>query len=87
MVCESNTSYLLRFFVYIGACLFYQEPVEELSKQCIDYTDPPKVVLSLLRGFYNKDYWVTLDDFYTSPKNAKELLSVGTDCYGALRKK
>ena len=87
MVCESDTGYLLRFIVYTGGSTVYQEPVEELSKQFDDYTNPSKVVLSLLRGFYNKGYCVTLDNFYTSPEIAKELLSIGTDCYGTLRKK
>ena len=87
MVCESDTGYLLRFIVYTGASTFYQEPVEELYKQFNDYTNTSKVVLSLLRGFYNKSYCVTLDNFYTSPEIAKELLSLETDCYGTLRKK
>ena len=87
MVCESDTGYLLRFIVYTGASTFYQEPVEELYKQFNDYTNTSKVVLSLLRGFYNKGYCVTLDNFYTSPEIAKELLSLETDCYGTLRKK
>ena len=87
MVCESDTGYLLRFIVYTGGSTVYQEPVEELSEQFDDYTNPSKVVLSLFRGFYNKGYCVTLDNFYTSPEIAKELLSIGTDCYGTLRKK
>ena len=66
--------------LYTGASTVYQEPVEELSEQSDDYTNPSKVVLSLLRGFYNKGYCVTLDNFYTSPEIAKELLSIGTDC-------
>ena len=87
MVCESDTGYLLRFIVYTGAFTVYQDPVEELSKQFDDYTNPSKVVLPFLRGFYNEGYCVTLDNFYTSPEIAKELLSLGADCYGTLRKK
>ena len=87
MVCESDTGYLPRFIVYTGASTVYQEPVEELSKQFDDYSNPSKVILSLLRGFYNKGHCVTLDNFYTSPGIAKELLSLETDCYGTLRKK
>ena len=59
MICESNTVYLLKFIVYTGASTVYQEPVEEFSKQFDDYTNPSKIVLSLLRGFYHKDYSVT----------------------------
>ena len=40
-----------------------------------------------MHGFYNKGYCVTLDNYYTSPDLAKTLLSLGTDCYGTLRKK
>ena len=35
-----------------------------------------------LRGFYNKGYCITLDNFYTSPEIAKESLSLETDCCG-----
>ena len=41
----------------------------------------------MLCGFYNKRYCVTLDNYYTSSKISKELLSLRTGCYGALRKK
>ena len=49
--------------MYTGATTIYQEPVEKLPKQFDDYTNPSKVVLSLLRGFYNKGFCVTLDNF------------------------
>ena len=87
MVCESNTGYLLQFIVYSGASTVYQEPVVEVSKQFENYINPSKVVLSLLHGFYNKGYCVTLDNYYTSSEIVKDLLSLGTDCYGTLRKK
>ena len=37
MVCERDTSYLLRFITYTGASTVYQEPTEELSKTFDDY--------------------------------------------------
>ena len=86
-VCESDTGYLLRFIVYTGTSNVFQKPLEELSKQFDDCTNPSKVVLSLLRGFNSKSYCVTLGNLYTSPEIAKEFLSLGTDCYGTLRKK
>ena len=48
MVSESDTGYLLRFIVYTGGSTVYQEPVEELSNQFDDHTNPSKVVLPLL---------------------------------------
>ena len=53
MVCMSDTSYLLRFIIYTGASTVYQEPTEELSKPFDNYSNPSKVVLSLLYDFYN----------------------------------
>ena len=86
VVYESDTGYLLRFIVYTGGSTVYQEPVEELSKQFDDHANPSKVVLSLLRGFYNKGYCVILDNFYTSSEITKELLSLEVNCYGTLLK-
>ena len=81
MVCENHTGYLFRFIIYTRASTVYQEPTEELSKSFDDYSNLSKVILSLLCSFYNKGYCITLDNYYTSPETAKELLSLGTDCY------
>lgn len=65
MVCESGTGFLLRFIICTEASTVYQEPTKE------NHSNPSKVVISLLYGFYNKGYYVALDNYYTSPEIAK----------------
>ena len=50
------------------------------------YKSPSKVVLSLLNDYLYKGYCVTLDNYYTSPELADELVSCDTDCYSTLLK-
>ena len=65
MVCESGTGFLLRFIICTEASTVYQESTKE------NHSNPSKVVISSLYGFYNKGYCVALDNYYTSPEIAK----------------
>ena len=76
MVCESDTGLVLLYTQ--GHLLFNKSQQKNF---------PSKVVLPLLCGFYNEGYCVTLDNYYPSPEISKELISLGTDCCGTLRKK
>ena len=76
MVCESDTGLVLLYTQ--GHLLFNKSQQKNF---------PSKVVLPLLCDFYNEGYCVTLDNCYPSPEISKELISLGTDCYGNLRKK
>ena len=87
MLCESQTGYLLKFIIYTGATTTYPDAPPDLLTSFDDHKSPSKVVLSLLTGYVNAGYCVTLDNYYTSPELAKELVNLGTDCYGTLRKK
>ncbi|XP_066924070.1 piggyBac transposable element-derived protein 4-like [Clytia hemisphaerica] len=87
MLCESSTGYLSDFIVYTGADTIYPAPDVPLPKNFLEYTNPSKVVLSLMTGYYNKGYNLALDNLYTSPELLKALYTNGTDAYGTLRKK
>ncbi|XP_066920134.1 piggyBac transposable element-derived protein 4-like [Clytia hemisphaerica] len=86
MLCESSTGYLSDFIVYTGADTIYPAPDVPLPKNFLEYTNPSKVVLSLMTGYYNKGYNLALDNLYTSPELLKALYKNGTDAYGNLRK-
>ena len=87
MICESETGYLSNFIVYTGADTKYPRPTIPLPKGFDEYTNPSKVVLSLMEGFYNQGYNIALDNLYTSPELLKALFLNKTDAYGTLRKK
>ena len=86
MLCESNTGYLSNFIIYTGASTAYPVWPLVLPKPFDEYKNPSKVVLSLLSGYVNLGYCVTLDNYYTSPEIAEALLELQTDCYGTLKK-
>lgn len=87
MICESDSGYLSNFIVYTGADTKYPPPSIPLPKEFDDYSNPSKVVLSLMEGFYSKGYNIVLDNLYTSPELLKALYQNDTDAYGTLRKK
>jgi len=87
MLCGNSTGCLCDFIVYTGADTIYPVPAVNLPKEFDAYTNPSKVVLSLMEGFYNKGCNVALDNLYTSPELFKALYENGTDSYGTLRKK
>ncbi|GBN38260.1 PiggyBac transposable element-derived protein 4 [Araneus ventricosus] len=50
-----------------------------------NYKSTTNIVMALLEDLLDKGYYVTLDNFYTSPELAELLLSHRTDVYGTLR--
>ena len=68
MFCESHTSYLSDFIVYIGADTVYPEPSITLPKPMEDYSNPSEIVLSLLEGFYNAGYNLAMENLCASPE-------------------
>ncbi|MEM7299394.1 MAG: hypothetical protein AAF391_14145, partial [Bacteroidota bacterium] len=96
MLCESSSGYLSKFIIYSGAATDYgdcsgidlpQDHVRSLTTVFEDLKSPTKVVLSLMRPFFNKGYHLTLDNYYTSPELAIVLDTLNTPCYGTMRKK
>ena len=87
MLCESATGYLSNFIVYCGEDTSYQAPPVVLPKDFESYTNPEKVVLTLLEQYWEQGYKVILDNLYTSPDLARALFENRTDCFGTLRKK
>jgi len=56
MICESDTGYLSNFIVYTGDDTKYPQPSVPLPKEFDEYTNPSKVVLTLMEGFYGKGH-------------------------------
>lgn len=82
-----TSGYLLNFFIYIGTT---KENLSHSANQPVpydNYKNQSKVVLSLIYGYRNKEYFVTLNNYFTSPKKVKALLVNKTGWYGALCKK
>ena len=57
--CDSKTGYILNFEVYLGK--------EDVEDECASLGLTTTVVLDIVKYFYNKDYHVYTDQFYTSP--------------------
>ena len=87
MLCESHTGYLSDFIVYTGADTVYPEPRIILPKLCEDYSNPLKIVLSLLEGFYNAGDNLSLHDLYALPELLRVLFENKNDAYETLQKK
>ena len=86
MLC-STSGYLHKFIVYTGADTRYVEPDVLLPQEFEKYTNPSRVVLSLMDGNYNKGHKLALDNLYTSPELLHALFENGTNAFGTLRKK
>ena len=87
MLSESHTGYLSDFIVYTDAGTVYPEPSITLPKPFEDYSNPSKIVLSLLEGFHNAGYNFALENLHTSPELLRVLFENKTDPYGTLHKK
>ena len=88
MLCESSSAYLYSFKIYSESSTSYPKPTGvEFPKPYKDDSVYSKVVLSLMDGFYNLGYCVTLDNLYTEPYLLLVLYANNTDGFGTLRKK
>ena len=85
MLCESEASYLSSFIIYTGSSTDYGHIDDNiLLKPWALYKSPSKVVLYLLKSFFNQGYILMLDNCYTSAELANALLNLQTDCLGTL---
>ena len=87
MFCESPTGYLFNFIVYTGADTAYPNPGLNFPKSFDDYSNPQKVVLSLMKNLYNQGYTMVSDNLYTSPELFPALYYYNTDCFETLTEK
>ena len=88
MLCESKPGYLSSFIIYTGSSTDYGHIADDmLLKPWAQYKSRSKVVLSLVKPFFNQGYILRLDNYYTSPELGNALLNLQTDCLGTLRKK
>ncbi len=77
-LCESDSGYMWNFLVYTGKDTIYNEKYNDLQATA-------KIVFSLCDQLLHKGYCLYIDNFYTSPDLAKNLLERETDCIGTLR--
>ena len=75
-MCDSVTGYCLKYFIYSA------KDVELSTGHGFTYN----IVNKLLNNYINKDHVLYTDNFYTSIKLAKCLLSLGSHLVGTLRK-
>ena len=54
MLCESETDYLSSFIIYTGSSTNYCHIADMLLNPWAQYKSPSKVVLSLLKSFFNQ---------------------------------
>lgn len=78
VMCESSSGYVINFLIYTGKNTTY-------SAEYNEFGTATKCVLTLLEGYLDKGYCVTVDNFYNSPQLAEILIKRRTDIYGTLR--
>ena len=80
MLCESSANYLASFIIYCGSDTKRTLPVDiDLLKDFDGYTNPSKVVLSLISSLLNQGHCIIVDNLYISPESARSLSENSTD--------
>ena len=77
-LCESSTSYVWNFILYIGKDTIYgqRHPGEKISS---------RIVLEVAHGLLDRDYCLYLENWYTSPNLVDTLCTRKTDVVGTMR--
>ncbi|KAF2882122.1 hypothetical protein ILUMI_24044 [Ignelater luminosus] len=78
MLCESKSSYVWNFVIYMGKGTQY-------DPNYVSYSCSTKIVTTLLKLLLGKEYCLTTDNFYMSPELADILIQHKTGNYGTVR--
>ncbi|XP_064643589.1 piggyBac transposable element-derived protein 4-like [Lineus longissimus] len=78
-ICKSSSAFILDFFVYTGVGTVYDPGLDE------DLPMGSKVILTLGRQFFNKGYYINMENFFSSPGLYDELCARSTDAVGTIR--
>lgn len=63
---------VLNFIIYIGATTIYLNPLDSFPISFDNYINPSQIMNSFMTDHINKYYYVTMDNYYSSPEVAKK---------------